>query len=108
MHVLLQSQQKRCLTNRKLFSSLFLLASSSYLRSTLTYAGVALAAGSFAVVLWLAGFLTPLQQVFVFLPKSHEAMLLVPNLWTISALIFASSLMSAMVVGRFGGRRAFP
>jgi signal transduction histidine kinase len=84
------------------------LASSSYLRSTLTYTGVALAAGSFAVVLWLAGFLTPLQQVFVFLPKSHEAMLLVPNLWTISALIFASSLMSAMVVGRFGGRRAFP
>lgn len=108
MLLLLQSQQKRCCTNRRVFNSPFPLASSSYFKSILTHAVVALAAGSFGVVLWLAGFLTPLQHAFLSLPKSERAVFRVPNFWTVSALIFASCLMSAMVVGRFGGRRAFP
>ena len=51
--------------------------------------------------------MTSLQSAFVLLPKGHPATTLtVPSLWKPAVLIFAVSFAVAIVVGRFGGRRA--
>ena len=51
--------------------------------------------------------MTSLQSAFVLLPKGHPATTLtVPSLWKPAILIFAVSFAVAIVVGRFGGRRA--
>lgn len=65
-------------------------------------------AGSLTLALWRAGLLAPLQGAFVLLPNREGAVLTVPNFWVGAALILLVSLIVAIDVGRFGGRRAFP
>lgn len=50
--------------------------------------------------------MTSLQSAFVLIPNGHPATLTVPSLWKPAVLIFAVSFAVAIVVGRFGGRRA--
>jgi signal transduction histidine kinase len=51
--------------------------------------------------------MTSLQSAFVLIPNGHPATLTVPTLWKPAILIFAVSFAVAIVVSRFGGRRAF-
>ncbi len=61
-----------------------------------------------SLALWSAGLLTWLHNSFVLLPRGHTlSTLRVPPIWLGAALIFAVSFAVAIVVGRFGGRRAF-
>jgi signal transduction histidine kinase len=65
-------------------------------------------AGVLSLGLWSAGLLTSFQSAFVLLPKGHPgAILSVPSLWKAAVLIFVVAFAVAIVVGRFGGRRAF-
>ncbi|HEV7797745.1 MAG TPA: ATP-binding protein [Pyrinomonadaceae bacterium] len=72
----------------------------------MTYAALALMAGSLSLALWSAGMLAPLQSAFVFVPKSQGLVLTAPGFWLSAGLIFAVSLAVAIDVGRFGARRA--
>lgn len=65
-------------------------------------------AGSLTLALWRAGLLASLQGAFVLLPSREGAVLTVPSFWVGAALILLVSLIVAIDVGRFGGRRAFP
>lgn len=85
----------------------FILARSSYLRSLLTYAVIASLAGLLSLGLWSAGLLTSLRSAFVLPPKGQSAAILtVLSLWQATVLIVIVSFLAALVVGRFGGRRA--
>ncbi|HEY0431206.1 MAG TPA: ATP-binding protein [Pyrinomonadaceae bacterium] len=76
-------------------------------RSVLSYAGVALLAGSVSLALWSSGLLTSLQSAFLVLPKDPQASLAVPNFWMAAGLIFIVAFAVTIDVGRFGGRRVF-
>jgi len=68
---------------------------------------IASLAGLLSLGLWSAGLMTSLQSAFVLLPDGHPATALtVPSLWKPAVLIFAVSFAVAIVVSRFGGRRA--
>ena len=73
----------------------------------LSYAGVALLAGSVSLALWSAGLLTSLQNAFVIFPKDPEHSLAVPNFWLAAGLIFIVAFAVTIDAGRFGGRRVF-
>ena len=73
----------------------------------LSYAGVALLAGSVSLALWAAGLLTSLQSAFVVFPKDPEHSLAVPNFGLAAGLIFIVAFAVTIDVGRFGGRRVF-
>jgi signal transduction histidine kinase len=84
------------------------LSRSSFFRSILTYALVALVAGSLSLALWSAGLLMAFQNVLAMLPKDKAGVLVVPNMRVGAALIFLVSFAVAIDIGRFGARRAFP
>jgi signal transduction histidine kinase len=74
-----------------------------------TCSAIASVAGLLSRAVWSAGLLTSLQNAFVRLPKGHPAATLtVPSFWLGAVFIFAASFTVAIVIGRFGGRRAFP
>ena len=81
---------------------------SSNFKLALTYAGVALLAGSLSLALWFAGFLAPFQHAFVLLPNSDGSAVWFPSLGMSALLILAGSLAAATAVGHFGARRSFP
>ena len=83
------------------------MARFSSFRSGLSYALVALVAGSLSLALWWAGLLTSLQNAFVIIPKDVPVGLTVPGFRVGAALILTVSLAVAVDVGRFGGRRSF-
>jgi signal transduction histidine kinase len=64
-------------------------------------------AGLLSVVVWSGGFLAPLQNAFIVLPRDMGRALIAPTFWNSVALIFAVSFAVAIDVGRFGSRRAF-
>ncbi len=74
----------------------------------MTHTLVASVAGTLSLALWWGGFLTSLQSTFVLIPKDRRSVLMVPSFWAGAALIVTVSLVVAIEVGRFGGRRAFP
>ena len=51
--------------------------------------------------------MTSLQSAFVLVPNGHPTTFIVPSLWRAAVPIFAVSFAVAIVVSRFGGRRAF-
>ena len=81
------------------------MARSSHLRLLLTSA-IASLAGLLSLGLWSAGLMTSLQSAFVLIPNGHPATFTVPSLWKAAVPIFAVSFAVAIVVSRFGGRRA--
>lgn len=81
------------------------MARSSVFRSVLTYAGVALSAGSISLALWVTGLLATVQGAFLF-PRENAA-LNSPSFWIATAIFYGVSLAVAIDVGRFGGRRSF-
>jgi signal transduction histidine kinase len=65
-------------------------------------------AGSLSLVLWLAGVITSFQIAFVPIPEHRGIVLTAPDFWFGAALILTASLAVAVLVGRFGARRALP
>ncbi len=69
------------------------------------YFVVASLAALSSLALWMGGILTSIQNAFVI--STGRAVLGAPSLELAAAIIFCVSLVVAIDVGRFGGRRAF-
>ncbi|MBA2340046.1 MAG: GAF domain-containing sensor histidine kinase [Pyrinomonadaceae bacterium] len=65
-------------------------------------------AASLIAALWYAGVLDSLQKVFVLKSGTGDVGAIAPSIITSLLLIFASSLIVGMTVGRIGARRAMP
>ncbi len=81
---------------------------SYHFKSGITYVAVGLLAGLISFALWYTGFLHLIEAAFVLAPENEDVTLSMPTVRNAMILIGGASLVSALVVGRFGVRRAFP
>jgi len=84
------------------------LARFPYFQSLLTSFAAASVATVLVSALLLMGYLQPLQNAFVVLPRNSGAQLSRPSFWLGSLLIGIISVAVAFAVARFGGRGVFP
>jgi signal transduction histidine kinase len=85
-----------------------LKSSKSPFRLIVVALGLSLAAGLPVWVLWIEGFLGPLQQAFVVLPADPGSGLVTPQLRLATFLILSTAVGAGLIVERAGARRSFP
>lgn len=83
-------------------------SSKSPFRLIVVALGLSLAAGLPVWVLWIEGFLGPLQQAFVVLPADPGSGLVTPQLRLATFLILSTAVGAGLIVERAGARRSFP
>jgi len=82
--------------------------STSPFKSVISALGLSLAAGLPVCLLWVEGFLGPLQQAFVVIPADPSGVVIAPELRLATFLILTTAVIAGLVVERAGARRSFP